>query len=95
MKLIPLADKIVIKRLESSDKTPGGVFLPDSSRDKPKMGKVLAVGDGELVEGKRQPLDVKEGQVVLFKHFAGDEVKLGTEVVLIMSATDLLAIVVE
>jgi chaperonin GroES len=93
MKVIPLNDKIVVKRLEASQKSAGGVMLPDTAREKPKQGKVLSVGDGKRLEnGKRAPLFVKEGDRVLFSSYAGNEVNIDGEEYLIMSEDDILAI---
>lgn len=93
MKVIPLNDKIVVKRLEAKDKSAGGVMLPDTAREKPKQGKVLSVGDGKRLEnGHRAPLFVKEGDRVLFSSYAGNEVNIDGEEYLIMSEDDILAI---
>jgi chaperonin GroES len=93
MKVIPLNDKIVVKRLEAKDKTAGGIMLPDSAREKPKQGKVLSVGDGKRLEnGKRAALFVKEGDRVLFSSYAGNEVNIDGEEYLIMNEDDILAI---
>ena len=94
MKLIPLNDKIIVKRLEAEEKTAGGIVLPDAAKEKPRQGKVLSVGDGKLLSsGKRLPFSVKEGNRVLFSSWAGSEVKVGNEEYLIMSEYDILAIV--
>ncbi|MFQ3592749.1 MAG: co-chaperone GroES, partial [Gemmataceae bacterium] len=76
MQVVPLNDKVLIKRLEATDKTAGGILLPDSAKEKPKQGKVLAVGQGRRLEdGKRAPFQVKVGDTVLFTSYAGTEVK--------------------
>jgi chaperonin GroES len=94
MKLVPLNDKIIVKRLEAEEKTAGGIVLPDTAKEKPRQGKVLSVGDGKLLAtGKRLPFTVKEGNRVLFSSWAGSEVKLGGEEFLIMSEDDILAVV--
>lgn len=95
MKVKPLGDRVVIKRSEATDKSAGGILLPDSAQNKPQKGKVLAVGPGRLLkDGKRQPLDVKEGDVVLFTNWAGDEFKEARgENILLMRADDILAVV--
>ncbi|MSR31555.1 MAG: co-chaperone GroES [Gemmataceae bacterium] len=94
MALKPLNDKIVVKRLEAEDKTAGGVFLPDSAREKPKQGKVLSLGEGKVLEtGKRAVFQVKEGDKVLFSSYAGSEVTLDGEEYLIMTEDDILAVV--
>ena len=94
MNIKPLGDRIVIKRFEAAEKTAGGIVLPDSAKDKPQKGKVLAVGPGKLSkEGKRTPLTVKEGDVVLFTNWAGDEFKKGQgDNVLLMREEDVLAV---
>src|SRR5476651_1492217 len=86
MKVVPLNDKIVVKRLEAEDKTAGGILLPDSAKEKPKQGKVLSVGDGKLLEtGKRASFQVKEGDRVLFSSYAGNEVSVDGDEYLIMA----------
>jgi chaperonin GroES len=93
MKVVPLNDKIVVKRVEAEEKTPGGIVLPDTAKEKPKQGKVLSVGDGKLLEsGKRASFQVKEGDRVLFSAYAGNEVNVDGEEYLIMSEDDILAI---
>jgi chaperonin GroES len=84
MKVVPLNDKIVVKRLEAEEKTAGGILLPDTAKEKPKQGKVLSVGDGKLLDnGKRASFQVKEGDRVLFTSYAGNEVTVdGEDVVL-------------
>jgi chaperonin GroES len=94
MKVVPLNDKIVVKRLEAEDKTAGGIVLPDSAKEKPKQGKVLSLGDGKLLDnGKRAGFQVKEGDRVLFTSYAGSEVSLDGEEYLIMTEDDVLAVV--
>jgi chaperonin GroES len=94
MNVVPLNDKIVVKRLEAEEKTAGGILLPDTAKEKPKQGKVLSVGDGKLLEnGRRAPLQVKEGDRVLFTSYAGNEVSVDGEDLLIMSEDDILAVV--
>jgi chaperonin GroES len=97
MKIKPLGDRIVIKRFEAQEKTAGGIVLPDSAKDKPQKGKVLAVGPGKLVkDGTRRPLQVKVGDTVLFTNWAGDEFKeLRGENVLLMREEDVLAVLEE
>lgn len=97
MKLKPLSDRIVVRRLESVDKTAGGIVLPDSAKEKPQKGKVLAVGNGKLgKDGKRRPLQVKVGETVLFTTWAGEEYKdkEGSNI-LLMREEDILAVVDE
>jgi len=94
MKIVPLGDKLVVKRLEAEEKTAGGIVLPDTAKEKPKEGRVLDVGPGKVLEnGKRAPLQVKKGDRVLFTSYAGAEVKLGGEEYIIMSEEDVLAVV--
>ena len=91
----PLHDRILIRRDEAEDRTDSGIFLPESSKDKPKTGVIEAVGDGSLntETGKRIPLTVKKGDRVIFTSYAGTEVKLGIDELLIMGEDDVLAIV--
>ena len=94
MKLKPLGDKVVVKRLEADEKTKGGIVLPDTAKEKPKEGKVLAVGEGKLLEdGKRADFQVKNGDRVIFSSYAGTEIKLDGEEYLLMSEDDILAII--
>ena len=94
MKVVPLNDKIVVKRLEAEEKTAGGIVLPDTAKEKPKQGKVLSLGDGKLLEnGKRAPFQVKEGDRVLFTSYAGTEVNVDCKEKLIMTEEDILAVV--
>ncbi|MGI8922481.1 MAG: co-chaperone GroES [Fimbriimonadales bacterium] len=81
MKLRPLSDKVVIEVLEEEDKSPGGLYLPDSAKKKPQQGKIIAVGTGKVLDdGKRAPLSVKVGDKVLFSKYGGNEVQLdGTD----------------
>jgi chaperonin GroES len=93
MKVVPLNDKLVVKRLEAEEKTAGGILLPDSAKEKPKQGKILSLGDGKLLEnGKRAGFQVKEGDRVLFSAYAGNEVNVDGEEYLIMSEDDILAV---
>ena len=95
MKIRPLGDRLVIKRVEASDKSKGGIILPDSAKQKPQRGKVEAVGPGRLLgDGKRQPLQVKIGDTVLFTNWAGDEFKeTHGENILLLRESDVLAVV--
>jgi len=93
-KLVPLNDKIVVERLEAEDKTAGGIILPDTAKEKPKQGKILAVGEGKTLEnGKRAAFQVKIGDKVLFTSYAGSEVTVEGKEYLIMTEDDILAIV--
>jgi chaperonin GroES len=97
MKIRPLGDRILIRRSEAQEKTAGGVYLPDTAKNKPQKGKVLAVGPGKLLkDGTRRPLQVKEGDTVLFTSWAGDEFREGrTDNVVLMSEEDVLAVLDE
>jgi chaperonin GroES len=97
MKIKPLGDRIVIKRFEAQEKTAGGIVLPDSAKDKPQKGTVLAVGPGRLVkDGTRRPLQVKVGDTVLFTNWAGDVFKESRgDNVLLMREEDVLAVIDE
>lgn len=90
----PLADRIVVKRLEAEQKTKGGIVLPDTAKEKPKSGEVVAVGTGKTLEsGKSQPLQVKVGDKVMFSSYAGNEVTVDGVEYLIMSESEILAII--
>ena len=93
VKIKPLEDRIVIQVLESEQTTASGIVIPDTAKEKPQEGKVLAVGPGRFEDGQRTPMDVKEGDTVIFSKYGGTEVKLGTEEYLILSARDVLAVV--
>ncbi len=94
MKIRPLADKILVKRLEAEDVTKGGIVLPDAAKEKPKSGKIVAVGEGKLLDdGTRAPFTVKKGDEVIFTSYAGTEIKIDGKEMLIMSEDDVLAIV--
>ena len=94
MKIIPLRDRILIKRVGEEEKTKGGIIIPDTAKEKPIQGKVIAVGAGKLDEdGKRIPLDVKKGDRVLFSKYAGNEIKIEGEEHLIIREDDILGIV--
>lgn len=93
MKIVPLGDKVVLKRQEAESKTAGGIVLPDSAKDKPQKGEVVAVGDGHVKkDGSRVPLTVKEGDRVIFSSYAGDEIKIGDEELLLLRESDILAV---
>ncbi|MCH8151510.1 MAG: co-chaperone GroES [Planctomycetota bacterium] len=95
MKVRPLGDKILIKRAEAQKKTDSGIYLPESAKDKPKEGKVMAVGSGILNKetGKYMPFSVKKGDRIIFSSYAGTEVKLGDEEMLILTEDDVLGII--
>jgi chaperonin GroES len=91
----PLHDRVVVKRLEGEEKTKGGIIIPDSAKEKPQEGKIIAVGPGARDEaGKLVPLDVKAGDRVLFGKWSGSEVKIDGEDLLIMKESDVLGVVV-
>jgi chaperonin GroES len=91
----PLEDRIVIQVLESEQTTASGIVIPDTAKEKPQEGKVLAVGPGRFEDGQRSPMDVKEGDTVIFSKYGGTEVKFGADEYLILSARDVLAVVVK
>lgn len=94
MKVVPLGDKLVVKRLESAEKTAGGIVLPDAARDASQQGRVLSVGDGRLLpDGTRAALEVNEGDRVVFSNYSGAEVTIDDEKLLILNSDDVLAIV--
>jgi chaperonin GroES len=94
MKLRPLQDRILVKRMEEETKTAGGLFIPETAKEKPQRGEIVAVGNGKKTEdGKVLPLDVKVGDKVLFGKYAGTEIKVENEELLIMREDDILAIV--
>ena len=96
MKVRPLGDRLVVRRNKSADTTAGGIVLPDSAKNKPQQGEVLAVGPGRLLkDGTRKPLQVKEGDVVYFTTWAGDEFKhtSASDNILVMHESDVLAVI--
>ncbi len=93
MSIRPLSDKLVIKVIEDTEKTEGGIFIPDSAKEKPQKGEVIAVGPGKILDdGKREEMDVKTGEVVLFAKYAGTDVKIGDETFKILSVRDVLGV---
>jgi len=91
----PLGDRIVIKVIEDNEQTQGGIFIPDSAKEKPQKGEVVAVGLGKVNEkGEREPMDVKIGDVVLYAKYSGTDVKLDDELFKILSVKDALGILV-
>ena len=93
MKVIPVGDKLVLKRIEAEETTAGGIVLPDSAQEKPAEGRILSIGDGRTLDnGERIGFQVKEGDRVLFSSYAGSEVTINGEELLIMSEADILAI---
>ncbi|HHI96933.1 MAG TPA: co-chaperone GroES [Thermodesulfatator atlanticus] len=94
MKVKPLHDRILVQRIEEEERTKSGIIIPDTAKEKPIMGKVIAVGDGRILEnGQKMPLSVKEGDRILFGKYAGTEVKIEGEEYLIMREDDVLAII--
>jgi chaperonin GroES len=94
MKIRPLGDKVIVKRLEAEERTAGGIVIPDSAKEKPKQGKIISVGNGKLLEnGTRSQMQVKKGDKVLFTSYAGSEVKIAGEEYLIMDESEIMAIV--
>ena len=92
--LKPLGDRVVVKRLEAEQKTKGGIVLPDTAKEKPKEGEVVAVGTGKILDsGECQALQVKVGDRIIFGSYAGTEVTVGGDEYLIMSESDVLAVV--
>jgi chaperonin GroES len=93
MKIRPLQDRVIVKRIEEEEKTKGGIIIPDTAKEKPQQGKVVAVGKGKVNEdGKVMPLDVKVGDRVLFGKYAGSEIKLDGEEHLILREDDILGV---
>ena len=94
MKFKPLHDRVVVERLDSDEKTAGGIIIPDSAQEKPMQGKILAVVSGARDDsGKIQPLDVKEGDTILFGKWSGTEVKIDGKDLLIMKESDIMGII--
>ena len=94
LNLRPLGDRVILQRAEAEDMTAGGILLPESAKDKPKEGKIVAAGEGRILDdGKRLAMNVKVGDRVLFSSYAGTEVKVSGEEYLIMNESDILAII--
>lgn len=94
MKIRPLHDRVIVKRIEEEETTKGGIIIPDTAKEKPSEGKIVAVGKGKVLEnGEVQALDVKKGDRVLFGKYAGTEIKIEGEEHLIMREDDIIAIV--
>ena len=93
-KIRPLHDRVIVRRLEEERKTAGGIVIPDTAKEKPIQGEVIAVGNGKLLEdGKLRPLDVKVGDKVLFGKYSGTEVKVGDEELLVLREEDIMGVV--
>ena len=94
MKIRPLHDRVVIKRMEEEKASPGGIIIPDSATEKPIKGEVIAVGNGKIQDnGKVQPLDVKVGDTVLFGKYSGTEVKIDSDELVVMKEDDIMAVI--
>jgi chaperonin GroES len=96
MKFSPMHDRILVKRLEQEEKTKGGIIIPDTAKEKPTRGEIVAVGPGKFADnGKRIPMNVKPGDKVLFNKYAGSEVKFDDEENIVMREDDILALIEE
>jgi chaperonin GroES len=96
MRLRPLGDRVVVEPIEKEERTPSGIILPETAKEKPQEGKVIAVGPGRLNDqGQRIPLDIKEGDRVIFAKYAGTEVKLDDKKYLILRESDIMAVIEE
>jgi chaperonin GroES len=94
MKIRPLHDRVLVKRLDEEDKTKGGIIIPDSAKEKPIMGKIVSAGKGKVRDdGTVAPLDVKKGDKILFSKYGGTDVKVGDEEYLILREDDILGVV--
>jgi chaperonin GroES len=94
MKIRPLHDRVIVRRLEEEEKTKGGIIIPDTAKEKPLEGKVIAVGKGKILEnGEVRPLDVKEGDRILFGKYTGTEVKIEGDEHLILREEDILGVI--
>jgi chaperonin GroES len=94
MKLQPLGDRVVVKAKEEDEaRTPSGIVIPDTAKEKPQLGEVLAVGPGEFQDGERVPIDVEVGDIVVYSKYGGTEVKYEGEEYLVLSSHDLLAVI--
>lgn len=93
MKIKPLHDRVLIEQLQAEEKTAGGIIIPDSAKEKPQQAKVVAVGSGKIVNGKKIPLDVKKGDKVLFSKYGGDEITIDGKELKILKEEDILAVI--
>ena len=94
MKMRPLRDRILVERIEQAEQRIGGIIIPDTAKEKPQQGKVFAVGAGKVKDdGKRQPLDVKDGDTILFGKYSGQEIKMDGEEYLIMREEEILGVI--
>jgi len=95
MNIRPLGDRVVVKPLEAEETTKGGIILPDTAKEKPQKGKVLAVGTGRILDnGTRVPLDVRDGDIVIYSKYGGTEIKIEGEEYLIVAERDILGVVI-
>ena len=92
-KVSPLADRVVVKALEETEQMRGGLYIPDTAKEKPQQGEIVAVGPGRFDEGKRVPMELKVGDKVLYGKYSGTEVTIEGEQVLILRETDVLAVI--
>ena len=93
MKIQPLHDRVIVKRIEEEETTKGGIIIPDTAKEKPQEGIVIAVGSGKTEDGKKIPLEVKKGDRILFNKYAGTEITIEGEEHLIMKEDDIIALV--
>jgi len=94
MKMRPLHDRVIVKRLDEERTSPGGIVIPDTAAEKPMQGKIIAVGKGKILEdGKVRPLDVKVGDKILFGKYSGNEVKVDGEELVVMREEDVMAVI--
>jgi chaperonin GroES len=93
LKIQPLADRVVVRPLEETEQMRGGLYIPDTAKEKPQQGEVIAVGPGRLEKGQRVPMDLKVGQRVLYGKYAGTEVTIDDEQLLIIKESDVLAVI--
>lgn len=93
MKLRPLEDRVVVKPIEAEERTKSGIVLPDTAKEKPQQGEVVAVGPGRFEDGQRVPMEVKVGDTVIYSKYGGTEVKIEGEEYIILSSRDILAVI--
>jgi len=93
MKLRPIGERILVRPLAQEEKLKSGIILPDTAKEKPQEGEVMAIGDGKWIEGKLMPLSVRKGDKVLFSKYGGDEIKIDGEELKILQESDILAII--
>ena len=94
MKFKPLRDRVFVKYLAEEEKTPGGLYIPDTAKEKPQKGEVVAIGPGRITDdGKRQPMEVKVGDIILFDKYSGSKIKIDDEEYLIIREEDILGII--